>query len=138
MHRDGGYSPVGEVRVLGIDVEVGQKMATGRIRRSARRGIAAAMLGWLGIVGTAVALAPTASAAPSATIEIRNVTPPVASVDPGGQVVFVNKIPAVNKGGISIAGIAGLSATVNTDVSVTFFGQRRDLQFDQRTAWKIG
>ena len=95
------------------------------------------MLGWLGIVGTAVALAPTASAAPSATIEIRNVTPPAASVDPGGQVVFVNKIPAVNRGGISIAGISGLSATVNTDVSVTFFGQRRDLQFDQRTAWNF-
>ena len=77
-------------------------MATGRIRRSARRGIAAAMLGWLGIVGAAVVMAPGASAASSATIEIRNVTPPAASVDPGGRVTFVNKIPAQNKGGISV------------------------------------
>src|SRR5437763_232163 len=41
MHRDGGYSPVG--RTDDVDVEVGQHMATGRIRRSARRGLAAAV-----------------------------------------------------------------------------------------------
>lgn len=112
-------------------------MATGRIRRSARRGIAAAMLGWLGIVGTAVALAPSAAAAPSATIEIRNVTPPAASVDPGGRVTFVNKIPAENRGGISVPLAGTFSATVFTDVSVTFFGQRRDLQPEQSAAWNF-
>jgi hypothetical protein len=115
-------------------------MATGRIRRSARRGIAAAMLGWLGIVGAAVVMAPGASAAPSATIEIRNVTPPAASVDPGGRVTFVNKIPAQNKGGISIplpVGSTSASATIFTDVSVTFFGQRRDLQPEQSAAWNF-
>jgi hypothetical protein len=93
------------------------------------------MLGWLGIVGTAVALAPSASAAPSATIEIRNVTPPAASVDPGGRVTFVNKIPAENRGGISVPLVGSVSATVFTDVSVTFFGQRRDLQPEQSAAW---
>jgi hypothetical protein len=112
-------------------------MATGRIRRSARRGIAAAMLGWLGIVGAAVVMAPGASAAPSATIEIRNVTPPAASVDPGGRVTFVNKIPAENRGGISAPLVGSVSATVFTDVSVTFFGQRRDLQPEQSAAWNF-
>jgi hypothetical protein len=112
-------------------------MATGRIRRKARRGIAAAMLGWLGIAGAAVLLAPSASAAPSATVEIRNVTPPAASVDPGGRVTFVNKIPAENRGGISVPLAGTFSATVFTDVSVTFFGQRRDLQPEQSAAWNF-
>ena len=112
-------------------------MGTGRIRRSARRGLAAAMLGWLGIVGGAVLLAPSASAAPSVTVEIRNVTPPAASVDPGGRVTFVNKIPAENRGGISVPLVGTFSATVFTDVSVTFFGQRRDLQPEQSAAWNF-
>jgi hypothetical protein len=112
-------------------------MATGRIRRSAGRGIAAAVLGWLGIVGATVALAPSAGAAPSATIEIRNVTPPAASVDPGGRVTFVNRIPAENRGGISVPLVGSVSATVFTDVSVTFFGQRRDLQPEQSAAWNF-
>ena len=112
-------------------------MATGRIRRSARRGIAAAMLGWLGIVGGAVLLAPSASAAPAVTVEIRNVTPPAASVDPGGRVTFVNKIPAENRGGISVPLVGTFSATVFTDVAVTFFGQRRDLQPEQSAAWNF-
>ena len=95
------------------------------------------MLGWLGIVGTAVALAPSASAAPSVTVEIRNVTPPAASVDPGGRVTFVNKIPAENRGGISVPLAGTFSATVFTDVAVTFFGQRRDLQPEQSAAWNF-
>ena len=78
-------------------------MATGRIRRSARRGLAAAVLGWLGVAAFSVLMAPSAAAAPTATVEIRNVTPPVASVDAGGTVTFVNQIPAQNKGGITIA-----------------------------------
>jgi hypothetical protein len=95
------------------------------------------MLGWLGIVGAAVVMAPGASAAPSATIEIRNVTPPAATVDPGGRVTFVNKIPAENRGGISVPLVGSFSATVFTDVSVTFFGQRRDLQPEQSAAWNF-
>ena len=111
-------------------------MASGRIRRSARRGIAAAVLGWLGVAAFAVLMAPSAAAAPSATVEIRNVTPPVASVDKGGTVTFVNQIPAQNKGGINLGPLAGnLSATVHTDVAVNFFGQNRGLQTGQSTAW---
>jgi hypothetical protein len=56
-------------------------------------------------------------------------------VDPGGTVTFVNRIPAQNKGGISIPPLGGLSATVYTDVAVSFFGQTRTLATDQSTAW---
>lgn len=111
-------------------------MATGRIRRTAQRGIAAAVLGWLGVAAFSVLMAPSAAAAPTATVEIRNLTPPVASVDAGGSVTFVNKIPAQNKGGINL-GLASVSATVFTDVSVTFFGQARTLAPDQSTAWNF-
>jgi hypothetical protein len=110
-------------------------MATGRIRRKARRGIAVAVLGWLCAAVAAVLLAPSASAAPSVTVEIKNFTPPVASVDAGGTVTFVNRIPAQNKGGISIPLVGNVSATVYTDVAVTFFGQKRPLQTGQSTAW---
>ena len=116
-------------------------MATGRIRRTARRGVAVAVLGWLSVAAASVVLAPSAAAAPAATIEIRNVTPPVASVDPGGTVTFVNKIPAENRGGISIPLPLGRSvsvgATVFTDVTVDFFGQRRPLQPEQSTSWRF-
>lgn len=108
-------------------------MATGRIRRTAQRGVAAAVLGWLVVAAAAVLMAPSASAAPSETIEIKNVTPPAASVDPGGSVTFVNRIPAQNKGGV----IPLVSATVFTDVSVTFFGQERKLGTDQSAAWSF-
>src|SRR5215213_6187446 len=110
-------------------------METGRIRRSARRGLAVAVLGWLGVASASVLMAPSASAAPQETVEIMNFTPPVKSVDKGGQITFVNKIPAQNKGGISIPLVGSVSATVYTDVSVTFFGQRRDLPTDQSAAW---
>jgi hypothetical protein len=110
-------------------------MATGRIRRSARRGITVAVLGWLGVAAMAVFMAPSAGAAPRETVEIMNFTPPVKSVDKGGTITFVNKIPTQNKGGIQIPLVGSLSATVYTDVSVTFFGQKRDLQFDQSTTW---
>ena len=110
-------------------------MATGRIRRSAQRGLAVAVLGWLGVAAFAVFMAPSASAAPAETVEIMNFTPPVKSVDKGGKITFVNKIPAQNKGGINIALVGSVSATIYTDVSVTFFGQARPLQFGQSTAW---
>src|SRR5215207_2323868 len=118
-----------------VDVEVGRNMATGRIRRSARRGIAAAVLGWLAVAAFSLLLAPSASAAPTATVEIRNVTPPAVSVDKGGSGTFVNAIPAENRGGVSIPLVGTFSATVYTDVAVNFFGQNRPLQPGQRTAW---
>lgn len=110
-------------------------MATGRIRRASRRGLAVAVLGWLGVATFSVLMAPSAAAAPTATVEIRNVTPPAASVDKGGTVTFVNQIPAQNKGGITIPLVGGVSATVYTDVAVTFFGQNRALQTGQSAAW---
>jgi len=110
-------------------------MATGLIRRSARRGLTVAVLGWLGVAATALFMAPSASAAPQETVEIMNFTPPVKSVDKGGQITFVNKIPVENRGGIRIPLLGSVSATIYTDVSVTFFGQKRDLRFDQSTAW---
>jgi hypothetical protein len=67
-------------------------MAAGRIRRTAHRGIAVAVLTWLGVAGVTVATAPTAVAAPTATVPIRDLTPPVVSVDAGGSVTFVNEI----------------------------------------------
>jgi hypothetical protein len=116
-------------------VEVEQKMSSGRIRRSARRGLAVAVLGWLGVAALSVLTASSASAAPRETVEIMNFTPPVKSVDKGGAITFVNKIPAQNKGGISIPLVGSVSATVFTDVSVTFSGQKKDLQTDQSASW---
>ena len=110
-------------------------MASGRIRRTARRGLVAAVLAWVGVATASVLMAPAAAAASSATVEIRNVTPPAASVDKGGTVTFVNKIPAQNKGGISVPVVGSVSATVYTDVAVTFFGQKRPLQTGQSAAW---
>jgi hypothetical protein len=110
-------------------------MANGRIRRSARRGIAVAVLGWLCVAVASVVLAPSASAAKAVTVEIKNVTPPAASVDKGGTVTFVNKIPAQNKGGISVPLVGSVTATVFTDVSVTFFGEQRKLAPDQTAKW---
>jgi hypothetical protein len=110
-------------------------MASGRIRRSARRGLAGAVLAWVGVATASVLMAPSASAAPTATVEIKNVTPPAASVDKGGTVTFVNKIPAQNRGGIAVPLVGSVSATVYTDVAVTFFGQKRPLQTGRSTAW---
>src|SRR5215218_3967766 len=110
-------------------------MATGRIRRTAQRGVAAAVLGWLVVAALSVLGAPSAAAAPAVTIEIKNLTPPAASVDPGGTVTFVNKIPQANKGGISIPLVGSVSATVYTDVAVKFFNQEKKLQQNQSAAW---
>jgi len=110
-------------------------MAAGGIRRSARRGVAVAVLGWLVVAAFALLGAPSASAAKAVTIEIKNVTPPAASVDPGGTVTFVNKIPPANKGGISIPLVGSFSATVYTDVAVKFFDQEKQLQLNQSVAW---
>jgi hypothetical protein len=92
-------------------------MASGGIRRSARRGIAVAVLGWLGVAGFAVLMAPGASAAPAYTVHIRDLTPPVASVDPGGTVTFVNEI-ADKVLSVGVGGLSVVKATVHTDVTL--------------------
>ena len=93
-------------------------MATGRIHRTARRGIAVAVLGWLAVAGTSVALAPPAAAAPAVTVPIRDLTPPVASVDGGGTVTFVNEIQdkTVQVGGGLLPTL--VSVTARTEVTL--------------------
>ena len=68
-------------------------MATSRIRRSARRGLTVAVLGWLGVAAASVLAAPPASAASSYVVHIKDLTPPVASVDRNGTVRFIDEIP---------------------------------------------
>jgi hypothetical protein len=86
------------------------------------------------VAGLAVFMAPSASAAPQETVAIQTLTPPVKSVDRGGKITFVNQVPAYSTG-VSLPLVGSVSATVNTDVSVTFFGQKRDLQFGQSATW---
>ncbi|MGY1602019.1 hypothetical protein [Geodermatophilus sp. SYSU D00815] len=109
-------------------------MATGRIRRSARRGIVVLVLAWLAAVVAAIALAPGAGAAPSTTVQIRTLTPPVASVDAGGTVTFVNQVATYDTG-VTLPLVGGVTATVHTDVAVTFSGEKRTLQHGQQTSW---
>src|SRR3954466_4129650 len=94
-------------------------MATGRITRSARRGIVAIVLGWLAVLVGSVLLAPSASADPTAKVEIRDLTPPLVSVDAGGKVTFTNliedKTVQVGGGGLLPSLVA---VTVHTDVAL--------------------
>jgi hypothetical protein len=53
----------------------------------------------------------------------------------GAGDTVVNKIPPENKGGISVPLVGSFSATVFTDVSVTFFGQQQNLALDQSAQW---
>ena len=94
-------------------------MATGRITRSARRGLAAIVLGWPAILVGSVLLAPSASADPAAEVEIRDLTPPLVSVDAGGTVTFVDlvedKTVQVGGGGLLPSLV---TVTVHTDVAL--------------------
>jgi hypothetical protein len=94
-------------------------MATGRIRRSARRGLAVAVLGWLGVAAFAVFMAPSASADPQVTVPIRDLTVPTVYVDAGGTVTFANQIQdkTVQVGGGLLPTVTSVTAT--TEVSLT-------------------
>jgi hypothetical protein len=94
-------------------------MRAGRIRRNARRGVVALVLGWLAVMVGSLLMAPNAGAAPTATVYIRDLTPPLVSVDKNGTVTFVNQIQDKN---IQVGG-GGLlpsvvTATVHTDVTL--------------------
>lgn len=99
-------------------------MATGRIRRSARRGLAAAALGWVGVAAASVIAAPPAAAASSYVVHIKDLTPPVASVDKNGTVRFIDEIPdktvsvSVAPGGI-LGGVSLVNVTAKTQVILT-------------------
>ncbi|MGY1837301.1 hypothetical protein ACI79P_19610 [Blastococcus sp. SYSU DS0510] len=102
-------------------------MATGRIGRTARRGIAVAVLGWLGVAAASVA-APVATAAPTATVPIRDLTQLVVSVDQGGAVTFVNELQdrTVQVGGGGLLPSL-ISVTASTEVTLTLPSGQREL-----------
>jgi hypothetical protein len=110
-------------------------MATGRIRRSARRGLALATFGWLGVAAFAVLMAPSASAAATATVHIRDLTPPVASVDAGGTVTFINEIQdkTLQVG----VGPLAVTATVHTDVTLRLPSGEKPLRSGQSVSEKF-
>src|SRR3954452_6481775 len=94
-------------------------MATGRIKRSARRGLAAIVLGWLAILVGSVLLAPSASADSQVDFPIRDLTPPLVSVDAGGTVTFSNLIQdkPVQVGGDGLLPSL-VTVVVHTDVTL--------------------
>jgi hypothetical protein len=99
---------------------VQSRMRNGAIRRTARRSVAVAVLGWLTAMGASVLVAPAASAEPAVTVAIRDLTPPVVSVDAGGRVTFVNEIQDEQ---VQVGGAGGLlpslvDVTVHTDVTL--------------------
>ncbi|MCU1616932.1 MAG: exported protein of unknown function [Frankiales bacterium] len=103
-------------------------MRAGRLRRNAVRGVAALVLGWAAVLGGTVLLAPSASAAPTATVYIQDLTPPLVSVDQNGQVTFINQIAdkAVQVGGGLVPSL--LTATVHTDVALALPSGTHTLQ----------
>src|SRR4051794_20222491 len=110
-------------------------MATGRIRRGARRGIAAIVLGWLAVLVGSVLLAPSASADPTARVDIRDLTPPLVSVDAGGKVTFANAIQdkTVQVGGGGLLPSL-VTAVVHTDVTLGLPSGAHALQAGQEWA----
>src|SRR3954469_17303553 len=94
-------------------------MRTDRIRRTARRGVVALVLGWLAVMVGSLFVAPSASAAPTATVYIRDLTPPLVSVDANGTVTFVNQIQdkVVQVGGGGLLPTL-VNATLHTDVTL--------------------
>jgi hypothetical protein len=104
-------------------------MRADRIRRSARRGVVALVLAWLAVMVGSLLLAPSASAAPTATVYIRDLTPPLVSVDQNGTVTFVNQIQdkTVQVGGGGLLPSL-VNATVHTDVTLVTPGGTHTLQ----------
>jgi hypothetical protein len=81
------------------------------------RSAAAFVLGCLALVGGLVAFAPSAAADPAVTVYVRDLTPPLVSVDQNGTVTFINQIQDKSTG-VSLLGLAALTATVHTDVTL--------------------
>jgi hypothetical protein len=90
----------------------------GQIRRTAGRALALTVSGWVLAVAGSVLVAPSASAGPAVTVAIRDLTPPLASVDAGGSVTFVNQIAdkTVQVGGGLLPTL--VSVTAHTDVTL--------------------
>jgi hypothetical protein len=110
-------------------------MRNGGVLRTLRRGIAVAVLGWVAALGTSVLVAPTADAAPAADVVIRDLTPPLVSIDPGGTVNFSNEIADKS---VQVAG-GGLvpslvTVVVHTDVRLTLPSGDHPLQPGQKVS----
>lgn len=95
------------------------RMRRGRTGSTARRAVAVAVLGGLAALAGSVVSAPTAGAAPTATVEVKDLTPPLVSIDPGGTVTFVDKIQDKNVqvgGGGLVPSV--VTVVVHTDVTL--------------------
>jgi hypothetical protein len=95
-------------------------MATGRVRRVAGRGAAASLLAALATVAGAFVLAPGASAATTVPVHIRDLTPPLVSINAGDSVAFDDQIQDKT---VQVGGGAGLlpstiTVLVHTDVTL--------------------
>src|SRR4051812_29695936 len=99
---------------------VQSRMRNGGTARTARRAVAVAVLGWLAVFAGSVVAPPRAGAAPTATIEGKDLTPPLVSIDAGGTVTFVNKIEdkTVQVGGGGLVPSV-VTVLVHTDVALT-------------------
>src|SRR5947209_10299988 len=94
----------------------GGGMTDGRHRRRTLRVAAALLLGLVVVLGGWAFSTPRASADPAVTVYVRDLTPPVASVDANGSVTFINQI-ADKTVGVKV-GLATVSAVVHTDVTL--------------------
>jgi hypothetical protein len=116
-------------------------MATARMLR----GAATLALGCLALVGGLVAFAPSAAADPAVTVYVRDLTPPLVSVDQNGTVTFINQIQdkTVQVGGGGLLPSL-VNATVHTDVALAVPSGSHTLQSqpdtdpnpEQNSSWK--
>ena len=106
-------------------------MAADRRRRGALRAVAVLLLGWLAVLGGIVAFAPGASADPNPTVYIRDLTPPLVSVDQNGTVTFVDQIQDKTVG--VTVGLSLVHATVHTDVTLALPSGKHTLQSQPQT-----
>jgi hypothetical protein len=117
---------------------VPSRMRNGAVLRTARRGAAVAVLGWVAALGASVVSAPTADAAPSADVVIRDLTPPLVSIDPGGAVNFSDEIAdkTVQVGGGGLVPSV-VTVVVHTDVLLTLPSGNHPLQPGQKVSEKF-
>lgn len=92
-------------------------MSSDRIRRIVGRGVAVLALGCAATLGAAFLQAPSAGAAPTATVEIKDLTPPLVSIDKNGVVTFVNEI-ADKPVQVQVGPLSVVDAVVHTDVTL--------------------
>ena len=111
------------------------RMHKAGIGRTVRRGVAVAVLGWLVAMTGSVLAAPSAGAAPTADVVIRDLTPPLVSIDPGGTVTFSNEIADKNVqvgGGGLVSSL--VTVVVHTDVTLTLPSGNHPLPRGQKVA----